>query len=105
MAPAELLETLAHRSRGLDLEIGEAGARLDGEVQAPFGFLLRAGLGDAAGGDEGGVGLAEESGNLFVGEGTAVQADFRHLDRRVREDLQDLSVGLILQADANHPGL
>ena len=105
VAPAELLETLAHRGRGLDLEVGEAGACLDGEVQAPFGFLLRAGLGDAAGGDEGGVGLAEEFGNLFVREGTAVQADFRHLDRRVREDLQDLSVGLILQADANHPGL
>ena len=102
---AELLEALAHRGRGLDLEVREAGARLDGEAQPPLRFLLGGGFRDAAGRDERRVGLAEEFFYLSVGEGAAVQADFRHLDRGVREDLEDLLEGLILQAGANHPSL
>ena len=89
----------------LDFEVGEAGARLDGQAQAPFCLLLRPAFGEAAGGDEGRVGLAEEFFDLFVAEGTAVQADFRHIDRGIREDFQDLGAGLILQAGANHPDL
>ena len=102
---AELLEAFAHRGRRLDLEVGEAGARLDGKAQPPLRFLFGGGFRDAAGRDERRVGLAEEFFYLSVGEGAAIQADFRHLDRGVREDLENLLEGLILQAGANHPSL
>ena len=51
------------------------------------------------------VGVGEQVFYLFVREIASVQADLRHLDRRVFEDREDLLEGLILQAGANHPSL
>ena len=102
---AEVLKILAHLRRGLYLEVGEAGAGRDGQVEAVRRVVRRGAAVEPAGRDERGVGFAEEFFDLLVREGTEVQADFRHLDRRVLEDFEDLRVGLILQAGANHPGL
>ncbi len=96
---------LAHLGRGLDLEVGEAGARLDSHAQPALRLLGRGAAVNAAGGDERGVGLAEELFNLVVREVAAVEADLRHFDRGVFEDREDLLEGLMLQAGANHPGL
>ena len=93
---AEVLEALADRGRGFDLQVGQAGARLDGEGEPVLGFLLGSAFREPAGRNQGDVGAAEELPDLVVGEGAAVEADLRHLDPGIFEDLEELLEALIL---------
>ena len=98
--PAGLANAAADGGRRLHLQIGIFGSGTDGQLQQLRGLGFFA---EAAGGDERNVRIGKQFLYLFVFQGAAVQADFRHLYRF--QDFQNFLILFILNANANHPSL
>ena len=98
---ANRTETLAESNVRLDFQVRETSSGADGHAQAPL-CLLGTHFRNAAGGNQGGVGVREKVFYLVVAELAAVQADLRHFHPRVIQDGQYFFVCLMLYAGADH---
>ena len=96
---AGLADAAADGCGCLHLQVHVLGAGLDGPLEDLGGLGLFA---QAAGGDEGDVGLAEEGVDVLVLQGAAVQADLGHL--QVLQQGLDVGEFLILYRSADHRG-